>query len=489
MIGGCKKVLSSVVIVLFIVAAVVENYGLVAATTVNEYQFLSEQEIMYYLPESVDITGSYSGGNPCGGIFTGELATADEKGAIIAGLLKSEGYSDVAIAGILGNLKAESSGFNNNRLEGKYPSNRNIVQNGITVVTDYLANEHFVAHIEPGGKTYSGGFGIVQWTSAGRVKNLQAHADNKGLPVNSFDAQVSFLAFELSTGYGITPDMLNAFSLERVTYEIWSNYETPGASFAGSSASAALQTAYPRTSSGHYLHYPFDDLMAAASNPSHILRTERADVSGNSTKTPYDSYNDRLDNAKGFLGIEAADVSGSAGNCNGSGNFMLSPDGNYAYPIEVDKVTSYGLGGDDASGGHPYYAIDLMSPSGTNVFAFRRGEVKNVHGIDEWGEQAITILGDDKYIYYYTHLTAGSIQVAIGDSVEAGDHLATVGPSGQGTSPHLHFDITKSKALGGMYESARGTMSRSNVVQEYLPSFVSIKNTFEAVFGTVLPRQ
>ena len=105
--------------------------------------------------------------------------------------------------------------------------------------------------------------------------------------------------------------------------------------------------------------------------------------------------------------------------------------------------------------------------------------------VDSYGETSITIYGDDGHIYYYTHLTAGSVPT--GGRVAAGDQIGTFGPSGQGTVPHLHFDISKSTALGGMYDTRRA-MSRTNYNEEYAASFVSPKDTFEAIWGTDRPR-
>lgn len=41
----------------------------------------------------------------------------------------------------------------------------------------------------------------------------------------------------------------------------------------------------------------------------------------------------------------------------------------------------------------------------------------------------------------YAHLRCGSVSVRVGDSVAAGDTIATVGNSGNSTMPHLHFHL------------------------------------------------
>ena len=41
----------------------------------------------------------------------------------------------------------------------------------------------------------------------------------------------------------------------------------------------------------------------------------------------------------------------------------------------------------------------------------------------------------------YAHAQAGSIKVSSGDKIDAGQHLANVGHSGNSTAPHLHFQL------------------------------------------------
>jgi murein DD-endopeptidase MepM/ murein hydrolase activator NlpD len=42
---------------------------------------------------------------------------------------------------------------------------------------------------------------------------------------------------------------------------------------------------------------------------------------------------------------------------------------------------------------------------------------------------------------FYAHLQPGSLEVEVGDRVEAGDQLGLLGNSGHATGPHLHFHI------------------------------------------------
>ena len=54
---------------------------------------------------------------------------------------------------------------------------------------------------------------------------------------------------------------------------------------------------------------------------------------------------------------------------------------------------------------------------------------------------AIRIAHGDGWTTWYCHLRRGSLTVAEGDQVEAGQPLALVGLSGETSFPHLHFDV------------------------------------------------
>ena len=56
------------------------------------------------------------------------------------------------------------------------------------------------------------------------------------------------------------------------------------------------------------------------------------------------------------------------------------------------------------------------------------------------GNHIVVDHGDGVYAAY-AHLRRGSVRVAAGDRVEAGQHLADVGNSGNTTEPHLHVQL------------------------------------------------
>lgn len=91
----------------------------------------------------------------------------------IAQLLAERGYTPKGIAAILGNLKVES-GFRPNALQPSTTGNRPLPKRG---------------------------FGIAQWTDAGRQQKLIAFAEQRGVPLTDLEMQVDFLDLEIQ-GYG-----------------------------------------------------------------------------------------------------------------------------------------------------------------------------------------------------------------------------------------------------------------------------------------------
>jgi len=127
--------------------------------------------------------------------------------------LLDAGYSASSANGIMGNLSIESCGYN-----------LRVYNNSCSA----MAPDDFVAY-KNGAKTFSGGYGLAQWTSVGRVRNLQEHADNViRQSVNTLDVQASFLVKELkSNSYKLYPSKLNAMTMEEVVWVIMRDYETP----------------------------------------------------------------------------------------------------------------------------------------------------------------------------------------------------------------------------------------------------------------------
>ena len=209
-----KKRLYRILVAALMVLVNVISVPVSAANKMSEKEifFYGQNNIIYYNPYGSLVPDGCEEMAPEGTTavavdISDVYVTGDDNAGTIMGMLMNNGYTKESAAAILGNLYAES------RL------NPMIIQGGEIVTVDFRA-------WDGGGKTYNGGFGLVQWDFYTRVEALQNYADSHGLPVASVQAQVGFMIEELAS-YGYGPDSLNSMSLEDATYQIWRNYENP----------------------------------------------------------------------------------------------------------------------------------------------------------------------------------------------------------------------------------------------------------------------
>lgn len=137
-----------------------------------------------------------------------------------------------------------------------------------------------------------------------------------------------------------------------------------------------------------------------------------------------------------------------------TGSFGISPDG-FVFPVQTTKAAvQAGSLNDSGERGvwcyesrenchHDYNAGDIHVEPGTPVVAAKPGTV--VRAVNQSGGvgSRVAVKGaPDGILYYYTHMTNGSVTLEEGATVAAKQPLGTVGDSGQaeGTAPHLHFD-------------------------------------------------
>jgi murein DD-endopeptidase MepM/ murein hydrolase activator NlpD len=95
--------------------------------------------------------------------------------------------------------------------------------------------------------------------------------------------------------------------------------------------------------------------------------------------------------------------------------------------------------------------IDLAAPAGSTVRSAAAGTVAFVGEKDSYG-QLIVINHSQGYQTRYAQLA--SIQVKLGQAVNAGDPIGTVGQTGQpsSTAAHLHFELRSNSKLGWVAE-------------------------------------
>ena len=98
---------------------------------------------------------------------------------------------DVSIAGIMGNMEAESN-CEACRVQGDFTRDR-------TVSKQYAQNVN--AGLLPNWYNDAKGWGLCQWTYFSRKQNLKACCDSYGLGIENESAQLAFMLAEMQNEY------------------------------------------------------------------------------------------------------------------------------------------------------------------------------------------------------------------------------------------------------------------------------------------------
>ena len=99
---------------------------------------------------------------------------------------------------------------------------------------------------------------------------------------------------------------------------------------------------------------------------------------------------------------------------------------------------------DQARGaGRRHDAIDIMAGEGTPVIAASDGTIEKFFNSARGGLTIYERSPDQKWMYYYAHLSAYAPGLAEGQQVKRGQVIARVGHTGDASAagPHLHFAI------------------------------------------------
>ena len=97
------------------------------------------------------------------------------------------------------------------------------------------------------------------------------------------------------------------------------------------------------------------------------------------------------------------------------------------------------------SQGRRHDAIDIMSAEGTPVIAAADGTIEKLFNSVRGGLTIYERSNDQRWIYYYAHLSAYAPGLAEGQHVKQGQIIARVGHTGDASAagPHLHFAINQ----------------------------------------------
>jgi len=115
-------------------------------------------------------------------------------------------------------------------------------------------------------------------------------------------------------------------------------------------------------------------------------------------------------------------------------------------PGRFPVVGPYTFGGegsrfDAGRPGHRHQGQDVAAASGTPIVAPLDGTIAWKANQPGGAGIYLVLRGDDGRDYVFMHLKRGSVVVAAGEAVTAGQPLAQVGATGIASGPHLHFEL------------------------------------------------
>lgn len=133
--------------------------------------------------------------------------------------LKNKKFNDYAIAGLMGNIYAES-GFKPNNLQNSYERKLGMTDAEYTAMVDLGQYKDFAQD--------RAGYGLCQWTSSGRKLNLYNHMNSNKLSIGDLEGQLDFLLKELTNSYkSVYNTLLNAKSIREASDIVLLKFERP----------------------------------------------------------------------------------------------------------------------------------------------------------------------------------------------------------------------------------------------------------------------
>lgn len=137
---------------------------------------------------------------------------------VIWDFLKSKGLNDFAVAGIMGNLYAES-GLIPNNLQDLYNASLGMSDEQYTAAVDSGAYTNFVYD--------QAGYGLAQWTYWSRKRNLLDYAKKTGKSIGDLEMQLEYLWDELQDFSNVLIELRNAQSIRAASNVILNEFEIP----------------------------------------------------------------------------------------------------------------------------------------------------------------------------------------------------------------------------------------------------------------------
>lgn len=138
---------------------------------------------------------------------------------IIWNFFKNKGLSDFGIAGLMGNLRAES-GLNPKNLQNSYERSLGLTDSNYTAAVDNGSYTNFIHD--------KAGYGLAQWTYWNRKQNLFNFAKQKNKSIGDLDMQLEFLYQELTKNYStIWNSLKSSTSVREASDIVLTQFEKP----------------------------------------------------------------------------------------------------------------------------------------------------------------------------------------------------------------------------------------------------------------------
>lgn len=132
--------------------------------------------------------------------------------------LKGKGLPAYGIAGLMGNLYAES-GLIPTNLQNSYEKSLTYTDAGYTAAVDSGEYQNFVRD--------SAGYGLAQWTYWSRKRNLLDFAKQAGKSIGDLEMQLDFLWKELQGYTAVIKTLKTAKTVQEASDAVLLNYERP----------------------------------------------------------------------------------------------------------------------------------------------------------------------------------------------------------------------------------------------------------------------
>ena len=330
--------------------------------------------------------------------------------------LKSAGWTEESIAGLLGNIKKES-GVESVRMQGDLAKDRS-------------KSNKYTANCENNKQSFvrdSVGYGLCQWTYPTRKAALYDFAHERKKSIGDFDTQVEFIKHEVSSNYpGVLKQVKSCKDVVKATEIILKKYEQPA---------KMNDPAELRERAGYAIEiYKMLSGVSEADLDAGIVRGSGSRNDGSMVNT-----------GAGAAGSPQNDgAAGSPQNAGAAGNYQNDgsiSNGDVALPTQSNVITSQ-FGPRNVKGGSKNHrGIDLRARTGDPIFSMMDGVVQGTDG----KYNSIAIDHGNGIAAKYLHNS--QILTSPGQSVHKGDVIALAGGKGpEGATQyasHLHLGISK----------------------------------------------